>query len=490
MEMTSIEQDMGGGATPTGPQTILSDEPCFSSAALCLTLNHVKNKFRPEFTHQCVESEAFGGHKPLPLVIKEAKNDFQKSSNGKMTLNGNFLLHKSHLHHEKANNELDVQIQLAPSCCQCNVKVNIQKVKREITDISDEINNKQQIIKKQKIGDTANVKKTVSWNLDQNQDPVNSNSSLSESEIKQCISNALPQISNKSCEDDYLSEVVGQILDEYSVNDKDFVLCLAQGTSPEVVEYHNQVQKLALWFIENADDVNVSDNQSGFWKVLYLFQKQASGYSLVGYITLFHFNSPFHKPEPGIIVRICQALVLPSYQRQGHGKRMMQCVYDVMHGKYEGAYSDVNQKIIQINVEDPAPGFVALRNKVDMKLMAENQEWLPASKRSLAITDAQFFVALTETEAIASGAHAKITPRQIQIVNEVSKLQSLNVHSDNANNKEELERRFRLMVKRRLNKEHREDLSSYPTKDEKKAYLAKLFEEEYEAYQRLLGIKK
>ena len=63
------------------------------------------------------------------------------------------------------------------------------------------------------------------------------------------------------------------------------------------------------------------------------------------------------------------------------------------------------------------------------------------------------------------------------------------VHSDNAN-KEELERLFRLMVKRRLNKEHREDMSSYPTKDEKKVYLAKLFEEEYEAYQRLLGIKK
>jgi hypothetical protein len=42
------------------------------------------------------------------------------------------------------------------------------------------------------------------------------------------------------------------------------------------------------------------------------------------------------------------------------------------------------------------------------------------------------------------------------------------------------------MVKKRLNKDHREDMSAYPTKDEKKAYLAKLFDEQYQLYQALL----
>ena len=487
--MTSKEQETGPSAslvvgTPT--RTILSDEPKFSSAALCLTLHHGTSTFRPEFTHQCVENETFRGYKPVQSALVEAKEEFKTSLNNGMSIkNENSILHESHLNHDKAENELDVQIVVAPSCRQCQIDVHIQRLKREMSDISDEVNNQQS--KKQRIDGTS--VKSVTWNLtsiNNEGTDTSSSPSLSELEIKEAIQNALPQISNNDCKQDYLSQPIGKILSEYSVSDKNFVLCLAKGDSNDVLKYHDQVQKLALWFIENADDINVSDTQSGFWKVLYLFQKQVSGYSLVGYITLFHFNSPFHKPEPGIIVRVCQALVLPSYQRQGHGKRMMQCVYDIMHGKYEGAYSDVNQKVVQINVEDPAPGFVALRNKIDINFLTENKEWLPTSKASIAITDEKYFTALTDTEAVETAAIAKITPRQVQIVYEVMKLRSLNSCSDDESDKEELEKRFRLMVKRRLNKEHREEMTSYPTKDEKKAYLAKLFDEEFELYQKLL----
>ena len=158
-----------------------------------------------------------------------------------------------------------------------------------------------------------------------------------------------------------------------------------------------------------------------------------------------------------------------------------------MHGKYEGTYSDVNQKVVQINVEDPAPGFVALRNKIDTKFLTENKEWLPSSKASLAISDEKFFTALADSEAVETAALAKITPRQVQIVYEVMKLRSLDSYCSDGNDKDELQKRFRLMVKRRLNKEHREEMTSYPTKDEKKDYLAKLFDEEFDLYQKLLG---
>mmetsp|Transcript_8551 Transcript_8551/g.20600 ORF Transcript_8551/g.20600 Transcript_8551/m.20600 type:complete len:136 (+) Transcript_8551:171-578(+) len=61
---------------------------------------------------------------------------------------------------------------------------------------------------------------------------------------------------------------------------------------------------------------------------------------------------------------------------------MMQCIYDAVHKRIEGAYSSEDQEVVQINVEDPAPGFVALRNKVDWKLLKEHPEyWSGAHKR-------------------------------------------------------------------------------------------------------------
>ena len=50
-----------------------------------------------------------------------------------------------------------------------------------------------------------------------------------------------------------------------------------------------------------------------------------------------------------------------------------------------------------------------------------------------------------------------------------------------------IERLFRLMVKRRLNKEHRDELLEQPTKDDQKALLAKLFDKELKGYKRILS---
>mmetsp|Transcript_8554 Transcript_8554/g.20607 ORF Transcript_8554/g.20607 Transcript_8554/m.20607 type:complete len:182 (+) Transcript_8554:171-716(+) len=175
---------------------------------------------------------------------------------------------------------------------------------------------------------------------------------------------------------------------------------------------------------------------------------------------------------------------------------MMQCIYDAVHKRIEGAYSSEDQEIVQINVEDPAPGFVALRNKIDWKLLKDHPEYWPGTHKKVGIVDEAFFASISEAEAIQVGANAKITPHQIHIVNELQKLEALHSAADADNNddngttsvvsKEELERRYRLLVKRRLNRDNREDLSSFATKDAKKAYLAKLFDEQLTLYNKLL----
>jgi hypothetical protein len=318
-------------------------------------------------------------------------------------------------------------------------------------------------------------------------------------DILQGMERGLPPIvgPTKSVNDAFLERPLGVELKEYSVKDKSFVLCLANG-SEESANYHNQVQRLAVWFIETADDVDIASTEGGYWKVLYLFQKHnqtTQQFSLAGYLTLFHFHAPFKKPKPGIVVRICQALILPPHQRSGHGKQMMTCVMDIAHGRYSdqllgGGASpkqtkkdpDDDDEIVEINVESPAPAFVMLRNRTDLegflRSMEDNDPWIPL-ENSTSVLDADFFTGVSEAQIIQAAAKAKIFPRQVQIMMELYKLYQLHEylrsHNDRSK-KDELEKRFRLMVKKRLNKEHRDVLSGLRTKAEKQAFL----EDEYQ----------
>ena len=354
----------------------------------------------------------------------------------------------------------------------------------------------------------------------------------------------------------------------------------------------------------------MADDREGYWNVLYLFHKAGPNrYALAGYMTLFYFDSPFRKPRPGTIVRVCQVLILPPYQRQGHGRKMLHCVHDLTvmsvakkpmaggkppRSPVPGVPSDV----VEINVEDPAPSFVALRNRVDYERFlrihglvddhdgsnntnSENndvfstpklnssakkkqmppsggsknnrfQRWfdeedVPAvvARFSGAVTprlknngdncsvlDERFFTPLSDDKASVAASRAKITVGQIHIVYELYKLMRLRQQlegrrtnaaaaaaaaaggsssgrrssarkrsnnnksngddgSNNSNSdsslRDELEKRYRLMVKKRLNKTHREEMGIYRgNKQQMQAHLAKLYDETVRGYDAIL----
>ncbi len=368
-----------------------------------------------------------------------------------------------------------------------------------------------------------------------------------------------------------------------------FLMCLANGTDEEVSKYHTQVQKLSLWFIENADDVDLSSSEGGGeWKVLYLFRKhdgdylhsdhnsesKSCKYSLVGFMTLFGFFSPFKKPKAGIVLRICQALILPPYQRSGHGKVFMNTVYKYAHGLYDETISStlssgssgsniasnnsgtttksMAYEIVEVNVEDPAPGCEALRNRIDYELFRENyKQFLEKDSREnnltiptsdtnhnpnlTAATDAdnivtvkkemlflpskyyheQFFDPIKESDAAKAAALARISKTQIHIAYEIYKLSSRNTIIHNLKKGilssssslssssplaslplltqeqvqteiEEVEKKFRLMVKKRLNHFYSEDIGACETKDAKKKKLADIFEKTMKEYAKVL----
>ena len=479
------------------------------------------------------------------------------------------LLHKSHKFHDAAAGQLEIRIILSPSCRKCCVDVIRTETnsgehgngsegepgaKRRRTSLDSEAQQQTAALSPGgALGESKEQDMNTVSSSSESTSTSTSNLPMKDSEIMGALCKALPTIA--SCNDDrsnvedcFLSEPVGDVLEEYSnpatekaadnlsksdsiENDKipssqNFVLTIADGRLPRVSEYHRSIQKLALFYIENADNVDVAnDGDGGFWKIMYIFQKhdgdgdddddydkekKRSRYSLVGYFTLFHFIALFHKPNPGLILRICQALILPPFQGQGHGRRLLQAVYNLAHkdiGQVSASegYSQYHN-IIEVNVEDPAPAFVALRNKMDLKLVREHyEEWKWSEKGSIWSSDlcqslaphdklALFFSAMAEKDASEMSVKAKITPKQIHVANELLKLKTIHAASseqqrDRISNaaKDTIERLFRLMVKRRLNKEHRDELLEQPTKDGQKALLAKLFDKELEGYERILS---
>jgi GNAT superfamily N-acetyltransferase len=160
-----------------------------------------------------------------------------------------------------------------------------------------------------------------------------------------------------------------------------------------VANFHRRVQKWAPWFIENGDDV---DPEAGEWELLYLVHRtqahththtqegaEAGGakenhthththtatatdtnnqeeghWSFAGYLTLYAFTNPFK----GKSLRICQVLILPPYQRQGHGQKLLRAAYTLARER------DI---VYEVTVEDPAPGFTMLRCVTDVQDLRE-----------------------------------------------------------------------------------------------------------------------
>jgi len=313
----------------------------------------------------------------------------------------------------------DIVVRLAPSCRKCTVSFS----------------RKRKLESKSEANDT-------------NEEKANDdNATMSQSDILSQLSVALPEICADSVSDD-----CAELFPESTVllDSNDMVMQLVSGSVAR--DYHHQVQNLALFFIENASNVDIASANEGSWKVLYLFQRYDTKYSLAGYMTLYHFDSPFRKPRAGTIVRICQVVIFPLNQRQGHGARMLNVLYD---------HFQQDDSVVEINVEDPNPLYTALRLKVDYK------HFLETKYSTLDPTTPP-----TDAEKEDTSTRLKITTHQAELVHEILRL-SLIDESD-----EEVVKRYRLMVKKRLRREHLEDLSGLDSKEKMKAFLAERYEEQ------------
>ncbi|KAL7458402.1 hypothetical protein ACHAXS_000426 [Conticribra weissflogii] len=293
----------------------------------------------------------------------------------------------------------------------------------------------------------------------------------------------IPTAVNLVCgiDNDFLDRPIGDVLREYSrakagmdvlssggieppttiVSPGDFVLCIADmRVDQHARDYHDRVEKLAPWFIEVADCVEMGSfngvRRGGYWKVLYLFERHQKSdhcnsltarrclrssemyqYQLAGYMTLFFASGR----SEGTRMVICQALILPPYQKHGHGREMMQATYDIAHGvvnPYTDRALQSRGVITEIDVECPAPAFISLRNQIDFDLfhtiIADSRykhlipsqftrpPWLAPGSESL---EPKTFRVLPRRVVANLAKILKITYRQVQIVYEIWKLHEL-----------------------------------------------------------------
>ena len=487
----------------------LSDDPKISSAALCITLDLLGQTFRPEFTHQCFPGERIRGYQPYQEVIPKDK------------------WHKSYEEHDAANQELAVMVQLAPSGQTCQVEVKIRKkrflrerqprlcspTKRRKVESDDDTDDNPKPssdsdaeeslgsrITTEEDEDDENESEFSEGDAEDNgddEDPVSGDvldpegdtrhSRMSSADIVYSLKKALPNVKRRgSVKNDFLRKPIGLVIHTYERKGAEFCITLAQGT--EAATYHSSIQRLALLFIENADDVDITSQDDGYWKVMYLFRKHSpQQYSLAGFVTLFHFSAPFRKPLPGTIVRVCQAVILPPYQREGHGREMLHKVHDLAQGSSGDDLGKYGRSIVEINVEDPAPGFVALRNLVDYEryqlAKKTSKDWFKDSCRI--IENDSYFELLSESAARELSRQSKLTIQQMQIVYEIDRLCGL--HSTGHRLSDSLEKKYRLMVKKRLNRDNKEELGACRNKESMKQLLEEIYQEHKSLYDRIVA---
>jgi histone acetyltransferase 1 len=226
----------------------------------------------------------------------------------------------------------------------------------------------------------------------------------------------------------------GQQLHSYSRQDDASYLIFKAGLSDRGMKsYLSRLQPLLLWFIEAASYIDEEDDKWMFYLV-YRHVREAGlpRYSLVAFASVYLFYCYPDRQRP----RISQLLVLPHYQRRGHGAELLQEICSDL-------CSDPSTH--DITVEDPSEAFVQLRDFVDCR----NALRLPTFQPPTIHGPFQGVISATARDTL------KLHKTQARRVYEILRLRATD-RSDPAQYRD-----YRLAVKNRLNAPHQRELQEH-----------------------------
>ena len=225
------------------------------------------------------------------------------------------------------------------------------------------------------------------------------------------------------------NDLCGPALSEYARGGRTFdVRCCAMEGRADRVAFAERVQCVSRWHIDGFSYVDLSDER---WRLLTVWERETKRF--VGGLTLFRFTR-FAAGESTLRVRVCQVIVLPTFQGQRHGTALLEAV---------GAYAAA-EGAAEVTVEDPNPKFRLVRDLVDARgcvrlgLLKPTDTTSPPSAEAMA----------------AAAAALRITEAQRLRCYELQQYKLLQGKLKEANDeaaREKLAKGYRLAIKRRLN---------------------------------------
>lgn len=92
------------------------------------------------------------------------------------------------------------------------------------------------------------------------------------------------------------------------------------------VEWYSRLETFLVFFIDAASTIDKDDPN---WIIYLLYQQFTNDlgqicYAPIGFITVYMYYAYPDKKRP----RISQVLILPPYQRKGHGRRLLTAIYN------------------------------------------------------------------------------------------------------------------------------------------------------------------
>ncbi|KAJ7460936.1 histone acetyltransferase type B catalytic subunit [Mycena galericulata] len=148
-----------------------------------------------------------------------------------------------------------------------------------------------------------------------------------------------------------------QMLDPESEDALVFEVYHTTWESPGFRELHRRMQLFIPLYIEAGSYINEEEET---WEFVVLYEKRkrraspnVATYHFVGYSSLY----PFYCFPEKVRLRLSQFVILPPYQRYGHGSELYTSIYQ---------YVLSQPNIAELTVEDPAEAFEDLRDKNDL----------------------------------------------------------------------------------------------------------------------------
>jgi histone acetyltransferase 1 len=143
--------------------------------------------------------------------------------------------------------------------------------------------------------------------------------------------------------------IPGICLSRYTLKSQQYEIHKADFNTPGFLELHKYLKTLPVWFIDGG---SIVDSTEPFWEYFLLYNTSKPKPVFVGMCSCYLFYSKLDSCR----ARLSQFMILPPYQRSGHGSYLLKAVY---------AEYRADSKIKEITVEDCSEDMQALRDVTD-----------------------------------------------------------------------------------------------------------------------------